>query len=508
MGCSSSKDRRTPGSGGRSSRALVVIAGFVLATALSSSLVGCLVDDRTFGRVLNAVTGLNGLDAEAERELDRYHAAYNKYVRPGDDERQLEHFSDAFVRVRAEYVRPIADAVLIDAAIKGVEDLKAEPRSLPPAEVVEASLDAMMASLDPHSLYLNPSEHRNTHNSMKGQFGGLGIEITMEKDLVKVVSPIEDTPAYRAGIKSGDLITHLNGKAVAGMSLSESVRIMRGRPGTDIRLTIQRADLPPFEVTITRAIIRIRAVRWRIEGDIGYLRVATFNERVEAGVDSAMTGIRARLGPRLRGIVLDLRNNPGGLLDQSVTLADNFLNSGLVVSVRGRDPAHRRNYEAVSGDLAERLPLVVLVNGGSASASEIVASALQENGRAIVMGTRSFGKGSVQTITPLPLEGALRLTTALYYGPSGRAIQARGVSPDIVIEPMEEENKRQREADLAGSLPAQSAVSERTRASISEAQCPAIGEKEDRHLGCALEMIFAGSPEKFLASAAARRPRM
>ena len=398
---------------------------------------------------------------------------------------------------------------LIDAAIKGADDLKAAPRTVAPAQLVEVSLDAMLASLDPHSAYLTPSELRDTHISTKGQFGGLGIEITLENNLIKVVSPIEDTPAYRSGIEAGDLITHLDGDPVSGMSLSQSVHRMRGRPGTDIRLTIKRADLRPFQVTITRAVIRIKAVRWRIEGDIGYVRIAAFNEGVETGIDAAMRDIDARLGSRLRGVVIDLRNNPGGLLDQSVALADSFLDSGLVVAVRGRGPRNQREYRAVTGDLAHRLPIVVLINGGSASASEIVAVALQENGRATVMGTQSFGKGTVQTITPLPLEGALRLTTALYYGPSGRAIQAQGVSPDIAIIPVEkEQGKRQRESDLSGSLPAQSSAADRTRASVSEAQCPAVGEKKDRGLGCALEMLRAGSTAKFLASAAARPPSM
>lgn len=503
---------RPPARGGRrrSSNFLVLVAGFVLATALSSSLVGCLVDDSTIGRVFDAVRGMSkSLDDDARAQLERYHAAYEKYVLAGADDRQIDHFADAFARVRSEYVRQITDTALIDAAIKGADDLKAAPHSVEPARLVEVSLDAMLASLDPHSAYLNPSELRDTHISTKGQFGGLGIEITLENDLIKVVSPIEDTPAYRSGIKAGDLITHLDGDPVAGMTLSRAVHRMRGRPGTDIRLTIRRGDLRPFQVTITRAVIRIKAVRWRIEGDIGYVRIAAFNEGVETGIDAAMKGIDARLGSGLRGVVIDLRNNPGGLLDQSVALADSFLDSGLVVAVRGRGPRNQREYRAVTGDLARRLPMVVLINGGSASASEIVAVALQENGRATVMGSRSFGKGTVQTITPLPLEGALRLTTALYYGPSGRAIQAQGVAPDIAIIPVAtEQEKRQRESDLNGSLPAQSSAADRTRASVSEAQCLAVGEKEDRELGCALEMLRAGSTAKFLASAAARRPSM
>ena len=489
---------------GRPRRA--ALTGLVLAAILASPLAGCIGGEDTIGRVFAAVRGdVYALSENGEREIARFGAAYEEFAAPGSGPRQREHFREAFKRVRLDYVLQVKDAALIDAAIKGVRDLGAEPRSVPAHELVEAALDAMLASLDPHSAYLNPEELRDTLISTKGEFGGLGIEITLEDGRVRVVSPIEDTPAYRAGIKPGDVITHLDGDAIAGMSLSKAVHRMRGRPGTDIRLTLERAGQRPFEVTVTRAIIRIQAVRWHIEGDIGYVRVASFNEGVQSGVSEAMAAIDAELGPRLRGVVLDLRNNPGGLLDQSVALADMFLDSGVVVSVRGRGAGDDRVSRAQKGDLAHGRPMVVLINGGSASASEIVAVALQDNARATIMGIRSFGKGTVQRITRLPLEGALRLTTALYYSPSGRAIQARGVFPDIAIVP-KAQGKRQREADLSGALPGEAGDQMRTRASLEESACPAAGKDEDRALGCALAMLRAGSAEKFLASSARRPP--
>ena len=296
---------------------------------------------------------------------------------------------------------------------------------------------------------------------------------------------------------------------------------MRGKPGSIIRLTINRGDLTPFDVEIRRAVIQVRSVRWRIEGDIGYVRVASFTEKVAPGIDSAMEEIRDQLGDKLAGIVLDLRFNPGGLLHQSLTLSDAFLEQGTIVSVRGRRADSQRVFEAESGDLVNGLPVVVLINPGSASASEIVAGALQDHHRAIIMGQQSFGKGSVQTITPLPQEGALRLTTQLYYSPSGRAIQARGITPDIEIipAPVEEATKkdeqtaqteadtaarkvprRRREADLPGALSAVGNETEKVHSSLPEESCIPVGEKKDRVLGCALALIHAGSSANFLAS--------
>jgi carboxyl-terminal processing protease len=351
-----------------------------------------------------------------------------------DTFRQLKLFGDVFERVRAEYVEEMTDQDLIEAAIEG-----------------------MLTSLDPHSGYLNPKKYRDMQVQTKGEFGGLGIEVTMEDGLVKVVSPIDDTPAYRAGIQAGDVITHINSEPVLGMSLSEAVERMRGPVDTSIALTLRRpGEEAPIDVSMARAVITISPVRWRSEGDVGYVRVTTFNEQTEDSLDDAIGDLRAEIGEGMKGLVLDLRNNPGGLLEQAVGVADVFLERGEIVSTRGRrsDSIHRFN--ARQGDLLDGTPMVVLINGGSASASEIVAGALQDHGRAIVMGTPSFGKGSVQTIMPLPGHGAIRLTTARYYTPSGTSIQAKGIVPDIEVRQSRveviDQGAARREADLRGRL--------------------------------------------------------
>ena len=481
---------------------LISGALMLVLVGLGTGLAGCSVLDTDLGRAVSEAVGLDpySLDEGGRRELGRFDAVYRNYGRADAGSKPFEHFTDAFKRVRADYVRLVDDAQLIDAAIKGVRDRQPAPGSLPPGELVETALDAMLVSLDPHSFYLNPDELQQTMVSTSGEFGGLGIEITDDKGAIKVVSPIEGTPAYRAGIKPGDIITHLDGSAIKGMTLMQSVMRMRGRPGTDIRLTIERDGQHPFDVTITRAIIKIVAVRWRTEGDIGYLRVATFSKATGDGVARAMQDIRRSLGQRMKGLVIDLRNNPGGLLDESVALADAFVERGTLVSVRGRDIAAGHEYKANAGDLAEGRPMVVLINGGSASASEIVAVALQDLNRATVMGGRSFGKGTVQTIVPLPREGGLKMTTALYYSPLGRAIQARGVIPDIVIEAGEEKKSTWREADLPGALPGAAAPPDATRARLDAADCPPSGDNDDRQLGCALVLLRAGSVSGFLAS--------
>ena len=290
----------------------------------------------------------------------------------------------------------------------------------------------------------------------QGSFGGLGIEVTMEGGLVKVVSPIDDTPAFKAGIEPGDFITHLDGEQIQGMTLPDAVEKMRGPAGSTIKLTIRRADREPFEVTLTRQVIKIKSVKSRLEGKVGYVRISSFSEQTDAGLREEIEKLKREANRPLQGIVLDLRNNPGGLLTQAVAVADDFLDKGEIVSTRARKPEEAQRFNAKPGDLAEGLPIVVLINGGSASASEIVAGALQDHKRAIVLGTKSFGKGSVQTIIPLSGHGAMRLTTARYYTPSGRSIQAVGIEPDIVVEParielMKEANLR-READLRGAL--------------------------------------------------------
>ena len=351
-----------------------------------------------------------------------------------DTYRQLNLFGDVFERVRADFVDEVQDK-----------------------ELIESAIDGMLMSLDPHSSYLNPEKYEEMQVQTKGEFGGLGIEVTMENRLVKVVSPIDDTPAYRAGIKAGDLITHLDGKQVLSLTLSEAVESMRGPVGTDIVLTVRREGVDkPLEVTITRAIIKIRSVRSRAEGDAGYIRITTFNEQTVNGVKKAVEDIRNQIGDSMIGLILDLRNNPGGLLDQAVGVSDLFLDKGEIVSTRGRRHDSTQRFNAKPGDLAEGLPLVLLINGGSASASEIVAGALQDHRRAIVLGTKSFGKGSVQTIIPISGRGAIRLTTARYFTPSGYSIQAKGIEPDIIVKQARietvDDEKRRSEATLRNPL--------------------------------------------------------
>ncbi len=351
-----------------------------------------------------------------------------------DTYKLLNLFGDVFERVRAEHVEDPTDEKLIEAAITG-----------------------MLTSLDPHSSYMTAKSFREMQVNTRGEFGGLGIQVTMEGGFVKVISPIDDTPAYRAGVEAGDFVTHLDGKVVQGMTLAQAVELMRGKVGSDIKLTIRRkGKTDPFDVTITRAVIKITSVRSRREGNVGYVRITSFNEQTEKGLQKAMKKFNKEIGKDLSGIVLDLRNNPGGLLDQAIAVSDAFLEKGEIVSTRSRNADDTQRYNARPGDLANGLPVIVLLNGGSASASEIVAGALQDHRRAIILGTRSFGKGSVQTIMPLPGHGAMRLTTARYYTPSGHSIQAKGIDPDILVEQSKIEaiaaGPRRREADLRGAL--------------------------------------------------------
>ncbi|MAS86852.1 MAG: peptidase S41 [Micavibrio sp.] len=354
---------------------------------------------------------------------------------PADTYRQLNLFGDVFERVRSQYVDPdITDKELIENAVNG-----------------------MLTSLDPHSSYLNEEDFDDMRVQTKGEFGGLGIEVTMENGVVKVVSPIDDTPAAKAGLKPGDLIISIDDKPVMGLDLSEAVDMMRGKVGTDIKVTIKREDDPnPFDVKITRDIIKIRAVRSHVEdNDVGYIRITTFNENTQTNLEKAIAEIKKDTGDKLIGYVIDLRNNPGGLLNQAISVADTFLDKGEIVSTRGRNENDTRRDNATAGDMTDGKPLVVLINGGSASASEIVAGALQDHHRAVLMGTQSFGKGSVQTIIPIPGHGAMRLTTARYYTPSGRSIQAKGITPDIEVEQARLETLKGfniKEADLKGAL--------------------------------------------------------
>ena len=350
--------------------------------------------------------------------------------------RLLNLFGDVFERVRAEYVEPINDR-----------------------EAVENAINGMLTGLDPHSSYLNQRSYRDMQVTTRGEFGGLGIEVTQEGGWIKVISPIDETPAARAGVKPGDLITNIDGGSVQGLTLQEAVEKMRGERGTSIKLTIRREGTDrPLELTLTRDVIRPQVVRFHMEGnDIGYVRLTSFNEQTDTAMRRAMTALRQQAGNNLKGIVLDLRNNPGGLLDQAVQVSDDFLEQGEIVSTRARRAEDAQRWNARAGDIAQGLPIVVLVNGGSASASEIVAGALQDHRRAIVLGTKSFGKGSVQTVMPIPGNGAIRLTTARYYTPSGRSIQGTGIAPDIEVLASREEQTasaslREREADLRRAL--------------------------------------------------------
>ena len=356
-----------------------------------------------------------------------------------DTYRQLNLFGDVFERVRSDYVEKPDDSKLIDSAING-----------------------MLAGLDPHSSYMDPKSFKDMQVQTKGEFGGLGIEVTMEDGLVKVVAPIDDTPAHKAGVMAGDVITHLDEEAVQGLTLNQAVEKMRGPVNTKIRLKIQRKGAEkPVEVTIVRDIIRVRSVRSRVEaGEVAYIRLTQFNEQTTEGLKKAITDLQAQLGDKLKGYVVDMRNNPGGLLDQAISVSDAFLEKGEIVSTRGRNAEETQRFNARPGDLTKSKQVIVLINGGSASASEIVAGALQDHKRATVLGTRSFGKGSVQTIIPLGSgNGALRLTTARYFTPSGTSIQAKGIKPDIEVlqdvpDDMKARTDTKGEASLRGHLKA------------------------------------------------------
>jgi carboxyl-terminal processing protease len=384
-----------------------------------------------------------------------------------DTYRQLSLFGDVFERVRADYVEKPDDGKLIESAING-----------------------MLAGLDPHSSYMDGKSFRDMQIQTRGEFGGLGIEVTMEDGLIKVVAPIDETPAAKAGIMANDIITHLDDEPVQGLTLNQAVEKMRGPVNTKIKLKVMRKGQDkPVEVAITRDIIRVRSVRSRLEDDVGFIRITQFNEQTTEGLKKAITDLSAQAGDKLKGFIIDLRNNPGGLLDQAISVSDAFLEKGEIVSTRGRNAEETQRFNSRAGDLTKNKPIIILINGGSASASEIVAGALQDHRRATVIGTRSFGKGSVQTIIPLGSgNGALRLTTARYFTPSGRSIQAKGISPDIeVLQEVPEELKARTdtrgEASLRGHLKA-----EGDEATGSQSYIPP-DPKDDKALHTALDLI-------------------
>jgi carboxyl-terminal processing protease len=386
-----------------------------------------------------------------------------------DTYRQLNLFGDVFERVRADYVEKPDDSKLVESAING-----------------------MLAGLDPHSSYMDPKSFRDMQVQTRGEFGGLGIEVTMEDGLVKVVAPIDETPAAKAGVMANDIITHLDDEAVQGLTLNQAVEKMRGPVNTKIKLRIMRKGADkPIDVTIVRDVIRVKSVRSHNEGeDIGYIRITQFNEQTTEGLKKAISDLTTQLGAeKVKGFVVDLRNNPGGLLDQAISVSDAFLDKGEIVSTRGRNAEETQRFNARPGDLTKGKPVIVLINGGSASASEIVAGALQDHKRATLVGTRSFGKGSVQTIIPLGAgNGALRLTTARYYTPSGHSIQAKGITPDIeVLQEVPDDLKARTdskgEASLRGHLKAEGAEE-----SGSQSYVPP-DEKDDRALTRALDLL-------------------
>ena len=353
-----------------------------------------------------------------------------------DTYKQLNLFGDVFDRVRADYVEDPDESKMIEAAING-----------------------MLTSLDPHSSYMDAKRFEDMSVQTKGEFGGLGIEVTMENGFVKVVAPIDDTPAAKAGLMANDLITKIDGADIQGLTLNDAVDKMRGGVNTPITLTIQRKDQAAFDVKLIRDRIRVQSVKFNLEGeDIGYVRISSFTEQTQEGLEKAFSSLKKTMGARAKGYIIDLRNNPGGLLDQAISVSDSFLDKGEVVSTRGRRAEETQRFSAQKGDISDNKTVVILINGGSASASEIVAGALQDHKRATIIGTRSFGKGSVQTIIPLGSQGALRLTTARYYTPAGRSIQAKGIDADILIEqplPPELQGKNvstEGEASLKGHL--------------------------------------------------------
>lgn len=392
-----------------------------------------------FSFFLLSTVGVTSLYLNADPKSE---ATENKTSQGADEKENAAqsldtHMFDSILqRVKEDYVEETTDDKLLGGALNG-----------------------MLAALDPHSSYLTPKEYKETREQTKGEFGGLGMEVTMDNSLVKIISPIDDTPAQKAGLQAGDLIVAIDKKPIMGMTLQEAVELLRGKPGTDVKIHIKREGKDVFETKLTRAIIHVKAVKWRLEGNVGYIRISIFDENTVGLLNEALASIKKQLGPKLEGLILDVRNDPGGLLDSAIRVTDIFLPKGQeILSTRGRNKQMDARVYSDGGDKVEGVPIVVLINGGSASASEILAGALQDNHRAVVVGTRSFGKASVQSLFPLTNGGGIKLTTARYYTPSGRSIQAKGIEPDIVIEQAHnklekvDEGERIREQDFVRAL--------------------------------------------------------
>jgi carboxyl-terminal processing protease len=402
-----------------------------------------------------------------------------------DTYKALNLFAEVFERVRQDYVEPVQDDQLVENAISG-----------------------MLTALDPHSSYMNAKNFKAMQVEQKGEFGGLGVEVVGDNGFVRIVAPMDDTPGAKAGLKSGDLIIAIDGDPLSNATLDEAVDRMRGPPNTNIKLTIKRDGLQPFDVPLTRAVIHVAAVRGRIERDnLAYIRVPSFlPEHLGAELETKYKELKTQVGGKLGGLVLDLRADPGGLLDQAIAVSDSFLERGEIVSTRGRRPDDVQRYNAHPGDMTNGLPIVVLIDGGTASASEIVAGALQDHHRAVIMGTRSFGKGSVQTIIPLPGAGAMRLTTARYFTPSGRSIQGKGIDPDIMVEPSKIEKivlgERPHEADLKGALKNPNDRAKKPDAAPASAETPAKDTPATKDTPSTEQVATGGPPEDYQLSRA------
>ncbi len=397
---------------------------------------------------------------------------------------QLDLFADVLARVRTDYVVDVNDAELIENAMNG-----------------------MLQSLDPHSSYVTPEQFKELQVTTSGEYGGLGMEVTMEEGFVKVIAPIDETPAKRAGIEAGDYLTEINGKSILGLSLTEAVKQMRGKPGEDITVTVVREDEDPKDITITREVIKRVVVKNEVKDGIGYIRLAQFNDKAEEGLVDSIKALKKEFGGKIPGIVLDLRANPGGLLDQSIKVSSVFLDGGEIVSTRGRVASDTQRYNGEAGELAEGVPLVVLIDGASASASEIVAGAIQDRGRGLVVGMPTFGKGSVQSVIPLRggRDGALRMTTQRYYTPSGRSIQGTGIDPDIAVASEPDDGKadrRRREADLPNAILNEKALAEEENKEELVIDYPAedFDVEQDYQLQKAIAILKGGQYASTLAA--------
>ena len=500
----------TPPAGDPAALAAHISRGVACGLALSLGIVSC---GPAFFPPRLSVTSSASFERAASKfpEIAEVSDAIDRIVRPLDGdvrERQLDLFAEVFTLAREEHVDPPSAKRMVVMALQGVldeaeetlglgefadaaeeegaEDAQPRAAALDAAELIDAGLSRMMVGLDPHSNYLSPDEYRESQVRSSGRFGGIGIEVTMDDGLVRIVAPMDGTPGARAGLASGDLIVGVDDTPVEGLTLSEAVRLMRGPVGEEVRLEIRRPpEIETFEVTVERAVVRVRPVRARAEGRVGYLRIAAFNERTEEGLRRGIRDLSREIDDEV-GYVMDLRGNPGGLLDQALGVADTFLTDGEIVSTRGR--AVSRRFPAGPGDLADGLPVVVLIDGGSASAAEIVSGALQDHDRALIVGERSFGKGSVQTVVPVSGGGAVRVTTSLYYTPSGRSIQSRGIAPDILA--AGDGDAALREADLGNALPAgEEAPEEENATRLLADVCPGQTGAEDPVLACAIHLL-------------------